>query len=235
MTNSKPTLYFGYGSNLWLHQMSTRCPESQYLGIARLNGYKWLINERGYANVVEDTSSTSTSASASEAAYVYGLVYSLSPTDEARLDKNEGVPIAYTKEYLPCDFWSVDSASASASPSPSPSSTITTTTYPPKIDPSLPPSQTSKPLLVYIDRQRVSPSTPRHEYVYRMNRGIEDALACGVPEEYVRDVMRVYIPSDDDDEDEDEGKGGEGKEREKMAEYAREQAAAFRDESGVIE
>lgn len=47
------TLYFGYGSNLWKHQMVQRCPTSKYLGIARLNDYRWIINERGYANVVQ--------------------------------------------------------------------------------------------------------------------------------------------------------------------------------------
>jgi hypothetical protein len=40
-TPAKPqTLYFGYGSNLWLHQMQLRCPTSQYLGVARLPNYR---------------------------------------------------------------------------------------------------------------------------------------------------------------------------------------------------
>lgn len=50
MTNCT-NLYFGYGSNLWKAQMQSRCPTSKYLGIARLNGYRWIINKRGYANV----------------------------------------------------------------------------------------------------------------------------------------------------------------------------------------
>lgn len=215
-SSSKLTLYFGYGSNLWLEQMATRCPHSHYLGIARLPNYTWLINDRGYANVVECSNSTSNSSS--EVDYkncVYGMVYSLTPSDEARLDVNEGVPVAYTKEYLSCDFWSAASEKHK------------------KVDTSLPPTETSKPLLVYIDRQRTSPSTPREEYVYRMNRGIHDALECGVPEEYVKEVMRGYIPSDDDEDGDKDGKKKE--EREKMAEFARGQAARFRDESGVIE
>lgn len=112
LEQGKPTIYFGYGSNLWLHQMDLRCPTSEYLGIARLNGYKWIINDRGYANVVQ-VSNHSTTEDTDEANkgskeyehVVFGLVYSLKEEDEKRLDKNEGVPVAYTKEDLPCDFW----------------------------------------------------------------------------------------------------------------------------------
>ncbi|EUC44014.1 hypothetical protein COCMIDRAFT_99394 [Bipolaris oryzae ATCC 44560] len=201
MSSDPPTLYFGYGSNLWLHQMSTRCPSSTYLGIARLDAYKWIINERGYANIIP------LAALSSSTPHVYGLIFSLTPHDESRLDINEGVPLAYTKEYLPATFWSSSSSSPNS-----------------KIDISLPPSETDKPVLVYIDRKRVTEGKPREEYVYRMNRGIEDAVKCGVPEEYVRGVMRAFIPEDDG-----------GKEGGEMGEFAKRQAAGFRDESGVIE
>ncbi|XP_014553962.1 hypothetical protein COCVIDRAFT_106213 [Bipolaris victoriae FI3] len=197
-TSSPPTLYFGYGSNLWLHQMSTRCPSSAYLGIARLDAYKWIINERGYANIVSATPSD----------HVYGLIFSLTPTDEHHLDKNEGVPLAYTKEHLPCTFWAGTSDR--------------------KIDVTRPPSETEKSVLVYIDRKRVTEGVPREEYVYRMNRGIEDAVRCGVPEGYVRDFMRGFIPEDNGGEEEGGEEGGVG-------EFAKRQAAGFRDESGVIE
>ncbi|KAF2626443.1 hypothetical protein BU25DRAFT_411836 [Macroventuria anomochaeta] len=191
-----PTTYFGYGSNLWLHQMSIRCPTSQYLGVARLPHYTWLINDRGYANVVENTNTSQTYSDE-----VYGLVYSLLPSDERRLDRNEGVPIAYTKELLPCDFW--------------PSSTSE------RANTSSPPAET-RDMLVYIDRNRTSPNQPREEYVYRMNQGIRDAVTKGVPEEYVRDVMRKFIPE-------------RGEEEGRIGEFARTQAKQFRDESGVSE
>jgi gamma-glutamylcyclotransferase len=98
MSSSSKTLYFAYGSNLWLHQMSTRCPSSAYLGIARLPNYRWIINDRGYANVVVVSSSTSSSSTPTKSEpkskysdVVYGLVFSLTPPDESRLDRNEGV------------------------------------------------------------------------------------------------------------------------------------------------
>ena len=204
--SASPTIYFGYGSNLWLHQMTTRCPTSTYLGVARLPNYQWIINDRGYANVVEVTDSNSTSMSPYDDV-VFGLVYSLEAEDEKRLDKNEGVPVAYTKEMLQCEFWPSDTEH--------------------KVDTSKDPEK-KEDMLVYIDRNRVQPDKPREEYIYRMNQGITDAVKLGVPEDYVRDVMRKYIPAQEDDD----GKEGE---REKMAEFARGQAAEFRDESGVFQ
>ena len=204
--SASPTIYFGYGSNLWLHQMTTRCPTSTYLGVARLPNYQWIINDRGYANVVEVTDSNSTSMSPYDDV-VFGLVYSLEAEDEKRLDKNEGVPVAYTKEMLQCEFWPSDTEH--------------------KVDTSKDPEK-KEDMLVYIDRNRVQPDKPREEYIYRMNQGITDAVKLGVPEDYVRDVMRKYIPAQEDDD----GKEGE---RERMAEFARGQAAEFRDESGVFQ
>lgn len=75
-----PTLYFAYGSNLHFQQMAKRCPESRYIGHAYLFEYRWQINQRGYANVVQ-----------SKGGVVEGLVFRLSKKDEERLDLNEGV------------------------------------------------------------------------------------------------------------------------------------------------
>lgn len=33
---TKPTLYFGYGSNLWIDQMNRRCPDNKYIGVGVL-------------------------------------------------------------------------------------------------------------------------------------------------------------------------------------------------------
>jgi hypothetical protein len=48
-------LYFAYGSNLSTTQMKQRCPRSTPLGLAHLPGWMWMINERGYANIVQNT------------------------------------------------------------------------------------------------------------------------------------------------------------------------------------
>lgn len=179
MANSNSTVYFGYGSNLWRHQMEQRCPQSEFLGVARLNDYKWLINERGYANVAEITRHKDSVHVKSYEDEVWGLVYTLQPTDEARLDRNEGVPIAYTKEFLECDFWPVEDESG-------PPANVTA--QPEKVD-----------MLVYINRRQVEPSEPKEEYVYRMNMGIKDAIEEGVPKKYVEKVMRRFISDESTD------------------------------------
>lgn len=74
--------------------MAKRCPESRYIGTAILHNYRFQINQRGYANVLPSPGDC-----------VEGLVYLLSLTDEARLDKNEGVPTAYQKCILPIEIF----------------------------------------------------------------------------------------------------------------------------------
>jgi gamma-glutamylcyclotransferase len=198
------TIYFGYGSNLWLHQMDLRCPTSKYLGVARLSGYKWIINDRGYANVVEvsenDVATLDTENDDKKYGnIVFGLVYSLQPTDEARLDINEGVPIAYTKEHILCDFWASKDGKA--------------------VDVEKDYSFERK-MLVYIDRNRTTSDKPKKEYIVRMNNGIHDAMKKGVPEAYVKGVMRKFIP--------EEKPGADGG---KVDEMAKRQAASFVDEN----
>jgi gamma-glutamylcyclotransferase len=172
---TRKTIYFGYGSNLWLKQMSQRCPHSTYLGLGRLQNYRWQINDRGYANIVEIEESDRSEDYEHE---VYGMVYSLSNSDERQLDINEGVPIAYTKEALSIDFWAAESASTP----------VDVTEKPEKRD-----------MLVYINRKETKDSKPVDEYIVRMNHGIDDALACGVPSKYVEEVMRKSIPELDED------------------------------------
>lgn len=161
------TLYLGYGSNLWLHQMALRCPNSTYLGVARLNDYRWIIYSRGYANVVSSRPRNND--------VVYGLAYSLTPNDEARLDVNEGVPVAYTKETLEVDFWpSHDMERVNISSTP-----------------------TKRRMLVYINRNDTAEAPPKSEYIDRMNMGINDAIKLGVPESYIEKHLRPFIPKRD--------------------------------------
>lgn len=175
-TAMSPTLYFGYGSNLWLHQMEQRCPTSTYEGLARLTDYRWMINSRGYANIVEVNTPVSGSEQYENVAF--GLVFALEAKDEDRLDVNEGVPFAYTKEYLEVDFWASNNTGK-------------------VIDISKPSEK--KKLLVYINRDLTEDAQPRKEYVCRMNMGIKDALKVGMPKAYVDRVMRRFIPEHDEE------------------------------------
>jgi gamma-glutamylcyclotransferase (GGCT)/AIG2-like uncharacterized protein YtfP len=84
-------LYFAYGSNLWRKQMRDRCPGHEEIGYGVLRGYRWIISQRGYANIVL--------AACDE---VHGKVYRLTESDERSLDRYEGVSEGgYRKEIVP--------------------------------------------------------------------------------------------------------------------------------------
>lgn len=80
-------VYFGYGSNLSPRTMKQRCPDSLFIGLAVLKGWRWIINETGYANIVPATDEDE----------VYGSLCFLSYRDEMALDESEGVPWLYEK------------------------------------------------------------------------------------------------------------------------------------------
>lgn len=176
-------LYFAFGSNLSSTQMRSRCPGAAAVGLAFLPGYDFIINERGFANVVPSTTTTTsaTTTTPGDEAHgrgkgcVYGVLYRLaSIAEKERLDRYEGVPWAYEDLVLDVEQMPAGPTGDSG-------------------------SEKVVRALVYVDRARVKPSAPRAEYVVRMNAGIREAGAeWGLPGWYVRDVMRRYIPSADD-------------------------------------
>jgi cation transport regulator ChaC len=72
--------YFAYGSNMDKGQMSQRCPEAVFVGIAKLSGYRFVINTRGVATIVPEVSSE-----------VYGILWNITKVEEQALDSYEGV------------------------------------------------------------------------------------------------------------------------------------------------
>lgn len=166
-------LYFAFGSNLSSTQMRSRCPGAKAVGLAFLPGYDFIINERGFANVIPRSDTSASTSTTAEDGGVYGVLYQLaSTTEKERLDRYEGVPKAY--EDLVLEVQQLSSGDSSSN----------TTS-----------SAAMVRALVYVDRQRVGPAAPRAEYIVRMNAGISEAVAeWGLPRDYVRDVMRRYIP-----------------------------------------
>ncbi|KAI1405415.1 hypothetical protein F4819DRAFT_444300 [Hypoxylon fuscum] len=215
-------IYFAYGSNLSPTQMQDRCPQSPPIGLAHLPGWTWIINERGFANIVphqvtlqseEQDTHTFTSLhkpmlpssknqgiehqdklsgdggnkegeasgkKAEKGPGAYGVVYRLHPDDEENLDRCEGVPWAYEREFMDAELVA------------------------PHVNPAIKQlgSGLERPkmvrVLVYVDKHRVTPDEPRPEYVERMNRGIDEAMGqWGLPGTYVDDVMRPFIPTEE--------------------------------------
>ncbi|CAJ2500446.1 Uu.00g032990.m01.CDS01 [Anthostomella pinea] len=188
-TSTGEELYFAYGSNLSPTQMKERCPGSTPIGLAHLPGWTWIINERGYANIVQintdrdpdapkELSETSpvghktdgkANGQSAAAHGVYGVLYRLDPTDKATLDVYEGVPWSYERQFVEA-IW-VEGPDAEKGQ---------------KVT-----------VLAYVDYLRVTPDVPRPEYIVRMNSGIDEALSTWkLPQTYVQEVMRPFIPND---------------------------------------
>lgn len=187
LADRRPTKhYFAYGSNLHLKQMKRRCPNSKYIGHARLRNYRWQINERGYANVIE-----------AEGHCVDGLVYEIDGRDEAKLDINEGVSKnAYTKHHM-----TVQLHRANAALYRRPTSWIVNKGGPAKVcrlakvqTPTTQYLHWEQEVLVYISLNYIEDSAPKDEYVDRINLGLADAKVLGIEDDYVRNCIRPFIP-----------------------------------------
>lgn len=80
-------LYFAYGSNLNTFQMSQRCPDSAPLQKGVLEGYE-LVFQAGVATVRENPMKK-----------VQGGIYEISLKDRNSLDRYEGYPYLYDREW----------------------------------------------------------------------------------------------------------------------------------------
>ncbi|KAL6246321.1 hypothetical protein RBB50_006557 [Rhinocladiella similis] len=156
-------------------------------------------------------SSESSKSSKSVENVVWGVLYNMHPTDEARLDMYEGHNEArnptprpntdpatkrikshlqdgwdYNKHYLPVTVtrWIRDPREYGLDITPDVNHDGTTSDRPPSV----------VSALVYVDEFRTEPGRIVREYIGRMNRGIEESVALGVPSVWVERVMRRFIP-----------------------------------------
>ncbi|KAF4957004.1 hypothetical protein FGADI_3416 [Fusarium gaditjirri] len=191
MSDLPAQLYFAYGSNLWLQQMASRCPESYYVGRAVLLDHRWQINSRGFANVIPCSGYN-----------VHGLVYQVSVDDEARLDRNEGVHSgAYTKSYhsvvlreaaediqLPTRYLVQDGGLDKAVNAVRSGSRF----HEPERQ-----GRIRSNVLVYLSSRYSQWGTARDEYVDRMNCGIRDAVTLGIPSDFFESTIPKSLTEED--------------------------------------
>ena len=86
------TLYLAYGSNMNLEQMRQRCPTATVVGKTILKGHQLLFRGMDYSAVA--------TIEKHPRAAVPVLIWELEPTDEEALDRYEGFPYLYRKEYI---------------------------------------------------------------------------------------------------------------------------------------
>jgi gamma-glutamylcyclotransferase (GGCT)/AIG2-like uncharacterized protein YtfP len=79
--------YFAYGSNLSLEGMASRCPDSEPVGRATLDG--WALTFNGVADIER-----------LEGARTHGALWRISDRDLERLDSYEGYPGLYRRELV---------------------------------------------------------------------------------------------------------------------------------------
>lgn len=85
------TLYFSYGANMDPVHMAKECPGATRIGPAILPGHRFGIARAGYGTARPDPDSI-----------IRGVLWRLTPGDEAALDRFEGVPEGlYYKSSLP--------------------------------------------------------------------------------------------------------------------------------------
>ena len=71
-------LHFAYGSNMSREPMGRRCPDAKPLGPSRLDGWRFVITQDGYASLVP-----------MPGMLVHGVLWRLTPRDLAVLDAYE--------------------------------------------------------------------------------------------------------------------------------------------------
>ena len=92
----KKRYYIAYGSNLNLHQMRMRCPQSRVIGTAMLKGYELLFkgSQTGSYLTIEKKNG----------GRVPVAVWETTEEDEAALDRYEGFPTFYYKAEMELDI-----------------------------------------------------------------------------------------------------------------------------------
>ncbi|OIW33438.1 hypothetical protein CONLIGDRAFT_628335 [Coniochaeta ligniaria NRRL 30616] len=157
--------------------MYSRCPDAVPKHLAWIGGWAFIINARGFANVVPDEIFNTDTGRYNPG--VYGVLYEISEEDEDLLDGYEGVEGgAYEKVEMLVWVQQCEGEGETGEG-----------------------ESLERVALVYIDRRRTEKATPRLEYVRRMNRGIREASSSGLfqplPGWYVEEVMRPFIPEEE--------------------------------------
>jgi len=87
-------LYFAYGANMDRPAMAKRCPQAKPLGIAMIDGYRFIIAAGGYASLKRAPGND-----------VHGVLWRLTPHDLAALDAYESIDTGlYRRAILPVRF-----------------------------------------------------------------------------------------------------------------------------------
>jgi hypothetical protein len=189
------TLYLAYGSNLQYQLMKQVCPGAQVVGIARLRHWHWQINAKGFANIVEAPAAPYSPGTArwlgplggdlrEDKDRVYGVVYRLERDDEAALEKEMGAEgRGYNKELQTAEFWGRwQDDDGTWKPADLRNGRIQRVR-----------------VVVYADRKETTNGKPNPQYLQKLNAGIRDAIAEGVPKGYFEEYVRPFLAMEEEE------------------------------------
>ena len=187
------------------------------MGVGRLRGWRWQINERGVGNIIESPDD-----------YVEGVVYDIDKGNRRQLDRNEGVSKGfYSAMEMPIEFIPLSEYRSQKTgyvarmlenvhPCPqdcagSPTQTLdeqaqeqtsllsqspasekvvpAAAAWPPFEDSSMDLSETVK-ALVYVSRDYITDGNIRAEYVDRMEKAIKDGHKLGLSAHFLHQVSQ---------------------------------------------
>jgi len=83
---------FCYGSNMSSKRIIERCPNSQFIGVAKVSGYRLVFNKKG-----KDGSGKANLVYTGEDNLVWGVIWDITDSDKILLDKAEGLNKGYNE------------------------------------------------------------------------------------------------------------------------------------------
>ncbi len=186
-TKEAGSLYFAYGSNLHVAQMAQRCPASIFKGKATLPAYRWQVNERGVANVVESKSDS-----------VEGLLYLVNKKDERSLDRSEGVSKRFYQKCIlrvtfepSSRYLDLTSSRTAELLAQRQGAGVQGLGASGAAEAPRRPQQVKA--LVYISEDYTADGRIREEYISRMQKAVSDAVALGVSRSFVNKYVMPHL------------------------------------------
>jgi gamma-glutamylcyclotransferase len=176
--------YFAYGTDLSLDPMSRNFSSAQYVGRATITNYRWIINDRGVANIFYAPGN-----------WVEGHVYSLSPKDADTLTDAKRSRGFYPKSRISVKLWEAPDALYGRTPgdlkddrankllSRADRRGENIREHPPRTD---------NDILVFASRSSRE-GWPNTTYAETINDGIRDARMLGMTDGYVERYLRQFV------------------------------------------
>lgn len=165
-------------------QMAQRCPGSVFKGPAILDSYRWHINERGVANVLESDGHH----------FVEGLLYEITAKDERALDRNEGVSKGFYQKHVtkvsvqPHDQYTDFHTDGLALLLKQLREEVGDDNRVSRRSP-----WTKVPALIYVSENYTRDGPAREEYIPRMRNAVKDAIFLGVSKPFVNKYIVPYL------------------------------------------